>query len=626
MAAYNPTVREINNPNAIRFDDTSTTVSRVNHIILSIIDLIPINASKMSNEEIDKRIEAEYRKIYPKASNRERLENQLYQSSGKDAHTIKDHVKKTIKIIINTYNRLRNSDSRDKNYRPYTIEQIVLKQSMFKTITYSSLHRSITYNFLNEFAINGKLETPYYVIEQAVKDLVRTTSDQNHPRTFCINNEFVPWPDIQTSSNIIKPQVTNLLNKIKSVNKILFDPILTLLNQAFFGDLLGLYQHNASSPFIAPFTFPFMDIGQVFIKRIFKPFTQAYSRIYVNETSAICILPRIFAILRDYDTYVRLQQAPDGSVDITDIGVNKEYEGVVVDAYFISYLYLNPDKTSYYGTFAINFKEIKSTATQRFTEDEINFIIKTEQEKYRSASTNSITESVITGTPFDNTYMPTYEQLLKQYIRKGATKTSVIHSIGTRNRSSLDSLLSHKININNTNNEGRTALMVAANSGNINITRSIIDKHPNITKRNSRGKTALIYAIEKGNLELFNRLIFDDPEGKTLDIRDNTGKTPLIYAIEKGNVEIVRRLLDLDVRLMGAEQTAINTLVDSFAKRKIQRLLLAYQRTHPNNSANIAGVGTVRQVRNMRRVRGGRTKRNHRPKKSQTVKRLHRRM
>jgi len=613
--------REIENPNATPFDETNATVSTVNSIILNIIDLIPINASKMSNEELDRRIEEEYRKKYPRTSNRNRLTTTLFQYHGKEALTIKDHVKKIIKIIINTYNRLRNSDERYTNYRPFTIEQIVLKPSMFKTIAYSSLHRPLTYAFLNEFAINGKSETSYYVIEQAVKDLVRTPFDKNHPKTLCINNEFIPWPNIEKSSNIIKLPLTNLLSKITSKNSILFDPILTLLNQAFYGDLLGLYQGNAAGPVLVPFTFPFVDIGQ-FIKTKFKPFTQSYGKIFVNKTDAICILPRLLAILRDYDVYTRLSQALDGSVDITDIGLNKPYEGIVVDAYFISYLYLNPDEKSYYGTFTINFREIKSTATQRFTEDEITLIIKTEQEKYRTPPTESINTSIITGTPFDNTYMPTYEQLLKQYIRRGATKTSVIHSIDTRNRSSLGSLLSDKININNTNNEGRTALMVAANSGNINITRSIIDKRPNITKRNSRGKTALIHAIEKGGLEIFNRLVFDDPEGKTLNIRDNRNMTPLMYAIEKGNVEIVRRLLDLDVSLIGAEQEIINNLKDINIKTAIKGLINTYRVTHPvKKELNVAGVGF-----------GGGTKRKYRPKtlkkshKSQTIKRLHRRM
>jgi hypothetical protein len=615
MQVYNAE-REIVNPDATPFYEDSSTVSIVNSIILNIIDLIPINASKMSNKELDRRIEEEYRKKYPGTANRNRLATTLYQYHGKqvptEALTIKDHVKKTIKIIINTYNRLRNSDSRDTNYKPFTIEQIVLKQSMFKKITYSSLHRPLTYAFLNEFAINGKSTQPYYVIEQAVKDLVRTTFDQKHPRTLCINNEFIPWPNISKSSNIIKLPLTNLFSKITSKNSILFDPILTLLNQAFYGDLFGLYQGNAAGPFLVPFTFPLADIGQVFMKPKFKPFKQSYGKIYVNKTDAICILPRLFAILRDYDVYARLGRALNGTVDITDIGVNKDYEGVVVDAYFISYLYLNPDKKSYYGTFSVNFREIKSTATQRFTEDEINFIIKTEQEKYRTPPTNSITTSVITGTPFDNTYMPTYEQLLKQYIRQGATKTSVIQQIDRRNRNSIHELLSANINVNNTNNEGRTALMTAVNSGDINITRSIIDKRPNTTKRNSRGKTALIHAIEKGNLEIFNRLVFDNSEGNTLNIPDHRNMTPLMYAIEKGNAEIVRRLLLLDVKLTGAEQTVINTLADSFRKRKIQRLLSAYQQTHLNNSANIAGVGTLQQVRAMSRVRGGKTKRNRR--------------
>jgi CRISPR/Cas system CMR-associated protein Cmr5 small subunit len=145
---------EIVNPDAILFYETDLPVKTVNSIILNIIDLIPINASKMSNKELDRRIEEEYRKKYPKISHRNRLATTLYQYHGKqvpmEALTIKDHVKKTIKIIINTYNRLRNSDSRDTNYRPFTIEQIVLKQSMFKKITYSSLHRPLTYAFLNE--------------------------------------------------------------------------------------------------------------------------------------------------------------------------------------------------------------------------------------------------------------------------------------------------------------------------------------------------------------------------------------------------------------------------------------------------------------------------------------------
>ena len=63
------------------------------------------------------------------------------------------------------------------------------------------------------------------------------------------------------------------------------------------------------------------------------------------------------------------------------------------------------------------------------------------------------------------------------------------------------------------------------------------------------GKTALIYAVERGNADAVQRIAFGKTHGllgqynTNVHLFDANGKTAMVYAVENGNLEIVRILL-----------------------------------------------------------------------------------
>lgn len=137
-------------------------------------------------------------------------------------------------------------------------------------------------------------------------------------------------------------------------------------------------------------------------------------------------------------------------------------------------------------------------------------------------------------------------------------------------------LLAHpKLNVNEQDIHGRTALMFAAQSNNLQAVQKLLDKKANVNATDKDSWTPLTYACMKNNagLDIVKILInagakddgryrqgtallcavqaqkqeiveFLIQKKTNLDVQDNSGITPLMHACINGNEEIVKLLLN----------------------------------------------------------------------------------
>jgi ankyrin repeat protein len=95
------------------------------------------------------------------------------------------------------------------------------------------------------------------------------------------------------------------------------------------------------------------------------------------------------------------------------------------------------------------------------------------------------------------------------------------------------------INVNETDNDGYTALMYAAENGYLDVVKELITHKADINIAND-GWTALIAAVFKGHLNIVKELIAHKAD---LNKSDSTGSTPLIFAAHIGHLDIVKKLI-----------------------------------------------------------------------------------
>lgn len=101
-------------------------------------------------------------------------------------------------------------------------------------------------------------------------------------------------------------------------------------------------------------------------------------------------------------------------------------------------------------------------------------------------------------------------------------------------------------NINEQDDQGKTALMYAASQGRLDIVQWLLDHGADVNLQNIDGQTALVHAILK-NHEYIVRLLLQ--HGADINIQDDQGTTPCIAAAFKGNKNVVQSLLDQRVNI-----------------------------------------------------------------------------
>jgi len=142
------------------------------------------------------------------------------------------------------------------------------------------------------------------------------------------------------------------------------------------------------------------------------------------------------------------------------------------------------------------------------------------------------------------------ESIYPEIIKKCTRKSTPLHeAVLNKHIDVAKFLLDKGAEIDARDEDGETALGVAADDGNVRIARLLVSRGANINVKNSCGDTPLTEASEEGNLDVVKLLI---SSGANINSLDEHGYTPLHRAAEKGRKEIVEFLVskgaDVDIK------------------------------------------------------------------------------
>lgn len=109
------------------------------------------------------------------------------------------------------------------------------------------------------------------------------------------------------------------------------------------------------------------------------------------------------------------------------------------------------------------------------------------------------------------------------------------------NIGAVNYLLSRNVNLNSTDVDGRTAMMLAAFNGHTAIVKEFLDRGSPADAKDRSGRTALIYASTGPYPETVSLLLSRKADP---NIADNDEKfTALMFAASEGHLEVVKVLL-----------------------------------------------------------------------------------
>jgi len=126
-------------------------------------------------------------------------------------------------------------------------------------------------------------------------------------------------------------------------------------------------------------------------------------------------------------------------------------------------------------------------------------------------------------------------------VRNGKMRmNALMWAVVCSHQQSVDCLIQANFNLNLTNAINATALIIAAEFGEVEIARILIDAGAKLELKNATRQTALIIAAQRGRIEIVEMLL---AKKVNIDVRDSAGYTALIWAARKGYVQCVNALI-----------------------------------------------------------------------------------
>jgi hypothetical protein len=107
----------------------------------------------------------------------------------------------------------------------------------------------------------------------------------------------------------------------------------------------------------------------------------------------------------------------------------------------------------------------------------------------------------------------------------------------------VKSLLANGANINETDADGSTSLMIASEANlanNLALVQTLIDARASLEARDSQGRSAMHRAAAEGKINIVGLLV---ESGALVNRRATDGGTPLFYAVKSGKLPVVQLLV-----------------------------------------------------------------------------------
>jgi uncharacterized protein len=110
-----------------------------------------------------------------------------------------------------------------------------------------------------------------------------------------------------------------------------------------------------------------------------------------------------------------------------------------------------------------------------------------------------------------------------------------------------------------------TPLLAATAEDKIEVVKYLLDKGANVNIPNGNGDTALIFAAQRGNLPLAGLLI---NAGAEINVEERHGITPLMWAALGGHLEVMRKLFENGANINARDGLGNNPLMFAALARK----------------------------------------------------------
>jgi ankyrin repeat protein len=169
-----------------------------------------------------------------------------------------------------------------------------------------------------------------------------------------------------------------------------------------------------------------------------------------------------------------------------------------------------------------------------------------------------------------------FEALLSVATRPSDRISALCGAIGADQPRIRDRLLREKVELDLDCGDGRSALLMAAQSGREESLSKLLDNGADPNQIVANGDTALIAAASRGHLKILNALLHG---GAQVDLRGARRMTALMGAAANGQLEIVHRLLEAgaDRRMRAESDRTAYDLAKSAGHEKIATAIESYQ-------------------------------------------------
>ena len=132
---------------------------------------------------------------------------------------------------------------------------------------------------------------------------------------------------------------------------------------------------------------------------------------------------------------------------------------------------------------------------------------------------------------------------IAKYVAHNSGRRSLIEAVESGSRAGVISALVRGENIEQTDDHGHTALVIALNEGHVELAKLPVEKGADINYVDHDGYTPLMWATHKGHTREVQMLL---DEGADPHVQNKDGFNCLMMAAQEGRLEIARMLLNRD--------------------------------------------------------------------------------
>ena len=191
--------------------------------------------------------------------------------------------------------------------------------------------------------------------------------------------------------------------------------------------------------------------------------------------------------------------------------------------------------------------------------------------------------------------------IAKILLEKGANPNigkprPIIQAARIRNKMLIDMLVKRLVNLDATDEENNTALIVALQKGYQDIAYQLLEAEANPNVRNASGEIPLIIALEKEYLDISlpHELL---KRGANPNVHNASGEPALIIALLKGHLDVFDELLEQENIDLDAQNISGDTaLIVAFREGHLDALYKLLEKGAKPDIPNLAGETVLKMI------------------------------